>query len=101
VRWPWDCTKAARIEPRCVDAYYWRAVVHHQQKNYRLAIADYGRAISLSPQNADLYANRARAHYCLRAYDDAWTDVHKAESLGLTIDAELLAELRKGSGKNE
>jgi len=59
------------------------------------------KAVALRPHEACIYHNRASAHYTLGRYDEAWADVHKAESLGLTIDPELLQDLREASGRDE
>jgi len=48
-----------------------------------------------------LYVSRAAAYLHLRRYDQAWADVHQAESLGLTVDPKFLAALRRASGRNQ
>jgi hypothetical protein len=34
-------------------------------------------------------------------YDKSWEDVHKAEGLKYTVDAELMAKLKEASGRDK
>jgi len=49
----------------------------------------------------DAYYNRGAAYYYKREYDQAWEDVHKAQSLGLQIRPDFLKALREASGRQE
>ena len=48
-----------------------------QQKNYPQAIAEYGRAIDLNPNQPAFYENRAFAYLAMERLDEALTDFNK------------------------
>ena len=51
------------------------------EKHYPLAVAGYSRAISLDPENAIYYANRAAAHIRVENYGLALADASKSIEL--------------------
>jgi tetratricopeptide (TPR) repeat protein len=53
-----ELSKAIQINSRYTIAYFTRAVVYEQLQEFSQAISDYNEAISISPQNADIYYNR-------------------------------------------
>ncbi len=65
------------------------------------AIADYTRALEINARDALAYNSRAVAFYFKKAYDQAWEDVRKAQSLGYKINPEFLEALRKTSGREK
>ena len=58
--------------------YRKRGFAHTRFKEYDLAIADYNRAIELSPDYARAYASRGSAYRSLREYDLAIADYNRA-----------------------
>src|SRR5947209_15270778 len=52
-------------EPKAASGYTLRAVVYDARKDYERAVADYGRAIELSPGAADAYQRRGEDHFRL------------------------------------
>jgi len=58
--------------------------------------------VGLQPHYAsDVFYNRALAYDALKNYDNAWKDVHKAESLNGRLDPKFLDKLKKDSGRDE
>ena len=51
--------------------------------DYDLALADYAQAITLAPEQPDIYANRARVYTAQENLDAALADYNKAFSLAL------------------
>ena len=54
-----DYDKCVALNPKFTYAYFNRAYLKFQNKNYIGAIEDYSKAISLSPSFAEAYLNRA------------------------------------------
>lgn len=76
--------------------------IYGELGRYEESIRAYTRALEIDPKEPPFfYYGRAMARFHKSEYDKAWADVHKAESLGLTIDAEFLADLREASGRDE
>jgi tetratricopeptide (TPR) repeat protein len=51
-------TKAIQLNSRYTYAYFTRAYVYEQLREFRQALNDYNQAITLNPQSADAYINR-------------------------------------------
>jgi tetratricopeptide (TPR) repeat protein len=69
-----DCTKAIRLNPEGISAYYWRADAYKHKRDYDRAIADYTEAIHLDPKRAPYYARRGEAYMGKGDYDRAIAD---------------------------
>jgi tetratricopeptide (TPR) repeat protein len=67
-------SKAVKVDPGYVDAYYNRGLAYYSKGEYDRAISDYTRAIELFPQDFDAYFNRGLAHYGKGEYDRAISD---------------------------
>jgi tetratricopeptide (TPR) repeat protein len=63
------------------DAYDTRAVALHIAGQVEAALADYTRALDLSPDNAQIIANRAEAHYDLGNDAECIADAERAMDL--------------------
>lgn len=97
-----DFTRAIEIDPQYVNAYINRGTVYDSKGEYDKAIADFTRAIEIEPNNPRSYgSSRAWAYFDKGDYAKAWEDVHKAESLGGTIDPDFLEKLKKASGREK
>jgi len=55
-------------------AYHLRAHAYSKIRDWRKAVADYDKAIQLSPDDARLYLERGRAHAYDQKFDLAWKD---------------------------
>lgn len=75
-----DLNRAIEINP-IHDYYKARAGVFWLSKKFRLAIADYDSAISLSPNNAEYYSLRAYSYEELGEFDKAIKDYTKSIQL--------------------
>ncbi|MBE3141996.1 MAG: tetratricopeptide repeat protein [Planctomycetes bacterium] len=96
-----DFTKVIEINPQNADAYHSRGFVYAKQNNFIQAISDFTKAIEIDPKLAKAYNSRGKNYYNIKEYDKAWADVHKAEELGSAVSPELLAELKKASGRDK
>jgi Tfp pilus assembly protein PilF len=56
-------SKAIQINPRYIVAYFIRAFVYKQLREFRRSLSDYNRAIALNPQYAEAYYNRGFLKY--------------------------------------
>jgi hypothetical protein len=64
-----------------------------------LEMADYPRAVEIDAEDTIVYINGGWAYCRKQEYGLAWADVRKAESLGTTVPAVFLKELREASGR--
>lgn len=60
------------------DELFDRALRKYEEGNYKGAIVDYGKAIDLIPEDAEVYSNRGLAYYKSEAYLKAIEDYDKA-----------------------
>ena len=94
-----DFTKAVEIKPGFNEGYESRGPIYMAMSQYEQAIADFTKVIEHDPNSAETYFMRSLACYANGWYGKAWQDVHKIQSLGLSVPAEFLALLRAASGK--
>jgi len=89
-----------KVPPRVVTT---KPAVVIDQKEIDSIIAVFSESIKKNPGYAGAYYNRAAAYFHKKDYDKCWQDIHKAEELGVRIDAqfiELVAKLKKASGRD-
>jgi tetratricopeptide (TPR) repeat protein len=70
-----------------------------EKGDYDLAIADYTRALEIAPKYSNAYGNRIMAYTKKGEFDKAWEDMHRAETLGLTVNQKVVQGLRDASGR--
>jgi tetratricopeptide (TPR) repeat protein len=75
-----DASFALHLEPDA-DAYDTRAIALHVAGNVEAALADYTRALELSPDDARVLSNRAEAHYDMGNDAACITDAERAITL--------------------
>ncbi|WP_445731125.1 tetratricopeptide repeat protein [Mariniflexile sp.] len=68
------------LEPKNLDAYFYRAIAKHNLGDYGGAIVDYSKIIVDEP-DADTYLNRGNSRYSMEDYEGAKQDYHKAFEL--------------------
>lgn len=96
-----DFNKAIQLRPDAV-AYYGLGSAYSIKRDYGQAHSEFNKAIKLDPNYGDAYYKRAWTCYFLGKYNEAWEDVQKAESLGITINPKFLAALKdKLSGREK
>lgn len=90
-----DFTQTILANHDYLEAYVMRGNLYVEKGDLELAMADFDKTVSLQPDYGVGYLGRANVHFV--AGDDAkfWEDVHKAESLGVTIPPAFLEKLRK------
>lgn len=96
--------KAIQINPNDAKVYVNRGVAYASRCNYDQAIADFDKALQIDSNfagGAGIYYNRGVAYHYKKDYDKAWEDIHRAEKLGFKSDPEILAELKKASGREK
>jgi len=67
-------------------------------------IASLSQALKTDPYDPGIYFNRSIAYYYKKNYNLSWSDLHKAEALGLKLDQKYLKFLEKiqaASGRRE
>tara|TARA_R110001583_G_scaffold91560_2_gene233607 strand:- start:860 stop:1855 length:996 start_codon:yes stop_codon:yes gene_type:complete len=73
-------SQVIHLEPKNLDAYFYRAIAKHELGDYSGAIVDYSKIIVEDP-DADTYLNRGNSRYSLGDYEDAKQDYAKAFEL--------------------
>jgi tetratricopeptide (TPR) repeat protein len=76
-----DYTRAVRLNPQDVDAYYSRAYSYYEKQEYEKALADYTEVLRLNPNYGAAYTSRGYLYYYRRAYEQAITDFTAALSI--------------------
>jgi tetratricopeptide (TPR) repeat protein len=64
-------TTALRINPRSSEAYFGRAYFFQQSKQYKLALADYKKAVDIDAANDKAYYNVGLINYAVQQYSEA------------------------------
>ena len=98
------CATAAKDNKVVQPVVRQEAVVVMDQKEIDEMISVFSEAIKHKPGYAGAYYNRAAAYYYKKDYDKSWQDIHKAEQLGINIDAkfiDLVEKLKKSSGREQ
>ena len=62
-------------------AYFCRAIVHRNLKNYQQALEDLNRALELDPHDADTYLIRGKTYLYMQNIDQARIDFLRAQEL--------------------
>ena len=83
-----DYTKAIELKPEYIKAYYYRASIKYQQKEFKGAIEDFSIVIELNPDFKIAYLNRGMAKYYSNDKVGACVDWQLAADLGYTKAAE-------------
>ena len=96
-----DYDQAIALNPGYAEAYYNRGNALADAGRHSEAIRDYDKAIMLKPDYASAYNNRAVAHYAMKAYDKARTDVKMFMRLGGQPDPGFLKALGQAAGPAE
>ena len=73
--------KAIEIEKDYMEAWFNKAVSHHNLEKPKAALNAYSRAIELNPSYAEAYFNRAGLFLYMQDKDKAKTDLEKAIEL--------------------
>ena len=81
--------------PDFVYAYYNRARLHFDLKDFPAAIADYTEAIKLYPEFAEAYFNRGIIHIFLGNNKEGIADLSKAGELGIANSYSIIKRFRK------
>jgi tetratricopeptide (TPR) repeat protein len=85
--------KAIKLDPKMVKAYNNRGIAYVWIKKYDLALADFNKAIALDPKNGKAYNNRAIVYSYQGETVKARQDLHKAQSLGVTVNPDFLKRI--------
>ncbi len=104
-----DCSRLIQLKPdftshikhRLAYLYDQRGIAYKEQHVYGQALRSFNKAIEVEPDDARAYFNRGLILFGAKYYDKGWIDINKAQSLGLKIDPEDLAKLKKISAKVE
>ena len=72
---------SAQTPTERADAYYKQGYTYYVEKDYKLAIPEYDKAISLSPNMAKAYYWRSKSRFALKDYAAARADMVKALNL--------------------
>ena len=104
-----DFAEVMKLNPRLgkgrlAEAYCQRGGAFLKEKRYDLAISDYERAIELDAPSdgCDCQPDSPLTwtYYETRQYDKSWEVVHRAQRANRWIMPELIAQLKKASGRD-
>ncbi|WP_027137135.1 tetratricopeptide repeat protein [Gaetbulibacter saemankumensis] len=70
-------TQIITLEPKNLDAYFYRGLAKNNSGDYLGAIVDYSKIILIDP-DADTYYNRANSRYSIKDFEGALEDYKKA-----------------------
>lgn len=79
-------SQVINLEPKNLDAYFYRAIAQHDLGNYTDAILDYSKIIIEEP-DADTFLNRGNSRYSLGDYEGAKRDFAQAYKLDKSLVA--------------
>jgi tetratricopeptide (TPR) repeat protein len=96
-----EIAKAISVDPAVAEFYITRGHLYRTKNNLANAILDYSKAIELNPNNGEFYYYRAICCKFTKAYDKAWDDVHKAQSLGYVVLSGFIQDLQQASGRDK
>ncbi len=80
------------IKPDCCNAYFNRGICKVNLENYKDALTDLNKAISIEPTNANAFFNRGIAKYNLNKKDEACIDLRRAKELGFNDPDDLYSK---------
>ena len=89
----------AELKTDFPGTYRTRGAAYGYKGEYDLALADYNKAIEMSPDDALAYKGRAKIYFDKGEYEKAWLDVEKAEAFGTKAEPEFIEKLKKASGR--
>lgn len=90
-----DLKRVIELAPDFVYAYYNRARLHFDLKDFPAAIADYTEAIKRYPEFAEAYFNRGIIHIFLGNNKEGIADLSKAGELGIANSYSIIKRFRK------
>jgi signal peptidase I len=73
-----ECNKAIIQNPNDSDAYYNRAMVWSERKQFKKALIDISKSIELNDKDSVYFSDRAVIYYILGDYNNALDDLNKA-----------------------
>lgn len=80
--------------PGNADYYFYRSYAYYKLGDISLALQDNDLSIQLNPDNTIAYYNRSLINKALGRYAAALQDALKAQSLGYSVDAQYINELK-------
>ena len=89
-----DLNELIQANPAKSNYYFYRGFAYFKLENTPAALADNSTAIQLSPDFSAAYFNRSVINKKMGKFNDALEDALKAKSLGYTVDANYLDELK-------
>ncbi len=88
-----SCSKAIELDPQMALAYNIRGTVYHQKRQFDLAVAEYTKAIELSPRKT-FFENRALAYREQADLQSAKKDERQAMALGEYIESKKVSKTK-------
>jgi len=98
-----ESDKVLAVSPNSKFTYYTyvlKGTAYVYKKEYVLAIETYEKAIKINSNLPNAFSGRIYAYWGMKDYDKTWEDVLKVESLGGTVNAEFLGQLKRASGRS-
>jgi len=81
-----------------VGPYIQRARCYMYKGQAAPALADFAKAEAMSPNNGDIYLNRAVLYFSLKQYDKAQQDIDKARKAGKKVPEEFAQKVKEAAG---
>lgn len=63
------------MDPKCIDAYYNRGIIHKRRSEWLKAKEEFDQALAIDPQFVDALYERASVHRALGYYSEAIADL--------------------------
>ncbi|EGJ71039.1 Tetratricopeptide TPR_1 repeat-containing protein [Bacteroides coprosuis DSM 18011] len=89
-----DLSTVIKLAPDFVYAYYNRAHLYFELKDFPAALSDYTEAIKINPEFAEAYFNRGIIHIFLGNNKDGVSDLSKAGELGIAASYNIIKRFR-------
>jgi len=94
-----DYNKAISLKPDIPDAYMNRGEAFIRHKDFDAGIADLNTYLQLKPESGEVYMKRSSAYLDRKEYKNALQDALQAKTLGFTVDANYIENLKKLTGQ--
>jgi tetratricopeptide (TPR) repeat protein len=93
-----DFDASIRLRPGNAKAYLWRGEARFLLGDKAGAAEDYGRSLTIDPNEKSAWYARSKAYQRLGRYDDALRDALQSRALGYPVPQTYIDQLRKAGG---
>jgi tetratricopeptide (TPR) repeat protein len=76
-----DCDRAIELNPKFINAYFRRGLIHTELGNLELALGDYSTTLDLDPDHVDAYIQRSWTYFRQKDYPRTKRDCKAARAI--------------------